>query len=390
VRYRSMLVNADYKTSRVGMRDLRIDFFRGLALYMILVDHVAGDPLARLTYRVFGFSDAAEIFVFLSGLACGIAYLRVLAHQGWSALILTIAKRAWRIYVYYVLSSGAIILLVTAAAVFWKIDYEVVEGSVGIAVQHPFTAMWSALLLISPPPASGILVLYIILTLFVVPAFLIAGVRHGVLALATSGLIWVGSQILSDFMAPLTHRWWLNPFAWQFLFSIGIFVGMKWHSKQPILPSLTQFGWVVVAAWTIVISAFLYKLVIGSRFGFDVTWLRIDENILVNMKENLSAVRLLHFVSVAVIAAIYLRGDSTLFKWPISMLVIKTGSRSLEVFSLIVVLDMVENIAVLVGYSSLLNRLFMDGIAFLLIAFTAIAITHRRQDDGTHPVKARG
>jgi hypothetical protein len=45
---------------------------------------------------------------------------------------------------------------------------------------------------------------------------------------------------------------------------------------------------------------------------------------------------------------------------------------------------------VLVGYSSLLNRLFMDGIAFLLIAFTAIAITHRRQDDGTHPVKARG
>ena len=107
-----------------SVRDLRIDFFRGLALYMIFVDHVAGDPLARFTYQILGFSDAAEIFVFLSGLACGIAYSRVLARQGLSALILAVANRAARIYVYYALSSVAIILLVTAAGVFWKIDGE--------------------------------------------------------------------------------------------------------------------------------------------------------------------------------------------------------------------------------------------------------------------------
>jgi hypothetical protein len=48
-------------------RDLRIDFFRGLALYMIIFDHIPGDPLSKLTYARLGFSDAAEIFVFLSG-----------------------------------------------------------------------------------------------------------------------------------------------------------------------------------------------------------------------------------------------------------------------------------------------------------------------------------
>ena len=42
-----------------SVRDLRIDFFRGLALYMILVDHVVGDPLSRFTIQNFGFSDAA-------------------------------------------------------------------------------------------------------------------------------------------------------------------------------------------------------------------------------------------------------------------------------------------------------------------------------------------
>jgi hypothetical protein len=361
-----------------SVRDLRIDFFRGLALYMIFVDHVAGDPLARFTYQILGFSDAAEIFVFLSGLACGIAYSRVLARQGLSALILAVANRAARIYVYYALSSVAIILLVTAAGVFWKIDDEVFQQLYGSAVQHPFNAMWSALLLISPTPLSSILILYIMLTLFIVPAFLIAGERYCLLAIATSGLIWAASQFISDFAAPTTHWLWSNPFAWQFLFSIGIFVGMKWDCKQPILPALPQLiiRWVVVAAWTIVISAFLYRFV-TSRFGFHVTWLRIESSDWSNMKANLSTIRLLHFLSIALLVAIYFRVDSALFEWPISKLVIKTGRRSLEVFSLTVVLDMVENIIVLAGNSSVLNRLLMDGIAFLLMALTASAFMHR-------------
>ena len=60
------------------MRDLRIDFFRGLALYMVVVDHIGGDPLGKFTYQAVGFSDAAEIFIFISGMACGIAYSSLL------------------------------------------------------------------------------------------------------------------------------------------------------------------------------------------------------------------------------------------------------------------------------------------------------------------------
>jgi len=58
----------------IGVRDLRIDFFRGLALYMVVFDHIGGDPLSRFTYQGLGFSDAAEIFVYVSGVACGLAY----------------------------------------------------------------------------------------------------------------------------------------------------------------------------------------------------------------------------------------------------------------------------------------------------------------------------
>src|SRR4029077_8476669 len=100
----------------VPVRDLRIDFFRGLALCMILVDHVAGDPISRFTYQKFGFSDATEIFVFLSGISCGIVYSHVLARRGWNGLMAAITRRSMLIYGYYVLSSIVIILLLLAAS----------------------------------------------------------------------------------------------------------------------------------------------------------------------------------------------------------------------------------------------------------------------------------
>ena len=63
-------------------RDLRIDFFRGLALIMIFVNHVPGNMFEIFTSRNFGLTDAAEIFVFLAGYAAALAYGRGIAEQG--------------------------------------------------------------------------------------------------------------------------------------------------------------------------------------------------------------------------------------------------------------------------------------------------------------------
>ena len=59
-------------------RDPRIDFFRGLALIFIFWDHVPHNPLGQITLRNLGFSDAAEVFVFLAGFASVMAYGKVL------------------------------------------------------------------------------------------------------------------------------------------------------------------------------------------------------------------------------------------------------------------------------------------------------------------------
>ncbi|MGA7609375.1 MAG: OpgC domain-containing protein, partial [Xanthobacteraceae bacterium] len=45
-------------------RDLRLDLFRGIALWLIFLDHIPSNIVSWITIRNYGFSDATEIFVF--------------------------------------------------------------------------------------------------------------------------------------------------------------------------------------------------------------------------------------------------------------------------------------------------------------------------------------
>ena len=69
------MANKDSFTfSHAVERDLRLDLFRGIGLWMIFLDHIPHDVVAWLTLRNYGFSDAAEFFVFISGYLAGYIY----------------------------------------------------------------------------------------------------------------------------------------------------------------------------------------------------------------------------------------------------------------------------------------------------------------------------
>src|SRR5215468_5784533 len=65
-----------------GERELRLDLFRGLALWLIFVDHLPTNLLTWLTIRNYGFSDATEIFIFISGYTAAFVYGRALLESG--------------------------------------------------------------------------------------------------------------------------------------------------------------------------------------------------------------------------------------------------------------------------------------------------------------------
>lgn len=339
---------------------------------MIFLDHVVGNPLAKFTYRAIGLSDAAELFVFISGLACGIAYSKLLARDGFAAMTSALIRRAGRIYLFYALSSVAIILLVVFAT-----RHLGLHSNLGVAANDPLRAISSALLLISPPHLSGILVIYIALTLLVVPALLAMQGRYRIPALVVSGLAWAACQFYPDAMAPLTQRLFLNPFAWQFLFAIGVTFGAQKDLNQLVLPNSQLRRWLVATAWAVVVGAFLYK-VMASRLGLDIASLRFDPATVIVMKENLAPARLVHFLSVALLVATYFRRDSAILRWRIADPVIKAGKHSLEVFSLSVVLTTMDNIFVLTSSPSLGGRLAADALAFACLALSAAALAHHR------------
>jgi len=95
------------------------------------------------------------------------------------------------------------------------------------------------------------------------------------------------------------------------------------------------------------------------------------------MKANLPPIRLVHFLSVAYLIALYLRQDSVLLQWSVIRPVIETGMNSLEVYSLSVVLVIAANIFVFSYAPSLAGRLEADGLAFLVLFFTAGVLAHR-------------
>src|SRR3954453_15476667 len=85
-----------------GERELRLDLFRGLALWLIFIDHLPPSILTWFTIRNYGFSDATEIFIFISGYTAAFVYGRAMLERGFVVATARILKRVWQIYVAHV------------------------------------------------------------------------------------------------------------------------------------------------------------------------------------------------------------------------------------------------------------------------------------------------
>ena len=81
-----------------GTRDVRLDLFRGLANWAIFLDHIPHEVLNWTTSRNYGFSDAADLFVFISGYTAALAFGRIMVERGYLAAASRLSKRAFELY----------------------------------------------------------------------------------------------------------------------------------------------------------------------------------------------------------------------------------------------------------------------------------------------------
>ena len=84
-------------------RDLRLDLFRGVANWAIYLDHIPDNVVNWITTRNYGFSDAADLFVFISGYTASFVYARMMLDRGFIVGATRLTKRVWQLYVAHII-----------------------------------------------------------------------------------------------------------------------------------------------------------------------------------------------------------------------------------------------------------------------------------------------
>jgi hypothetical protein len=202
-------------------RDLRVDFFRGLALWWIYTDHIPGNVLANVSLRNFAMCDATEVFVLLAGYGAGLSYGMRLGRQGYVSTAADILARAWTLYVahifLFVLFSAQVTYSATALN---RINY-LEESRLDVLGDDPYRSIFEALLLRFQPSLLNILPLYVVLLVFFAATVWL--LRWPKILFGLSFAIYMLVRVTNlNLNAWGEDGWFFDPFAWQFLFIIGV------------------------------------------------------------------------------------------------------------------------------------------------------------------------
>ena len=290
--------------SRAVERDLRLDLFRGMGLWMIFLDHIPHDVVAWLTLRNYGFSDAAEFFVFISGYLAGYIYGPIVRGGQFLAATKRLAMRAWQMYVAHIM----LFLLFTAqiARTVRKFDNPMYEDEFNVHnfLQHPDVLIGQALSLRCKPVNLDVLPLYISLVL-ASPLILWCLVRRPNLTLAASAVLYVLARWFDWNLAsyPPGTTWYFNPFAWQLMFVFAAWCGVGGVAKlQFVIQS--RVALVVAVAW--IVFAFLIVMTWHSAFLESLVPKWMIKAIYPIDKTDLDMLRFTHFLALALVVTRYL------------------------------------------------------------------------------------
>jgi len=325
---------SESRASGKRMRDHRVDALRGAALGMMFVDHIPDNLLNRITLRNLGFCDAAEIFVLLAGFASMLAYGRTFERDSFAAGMGKLLRRCGKLYVYQV----GMLLVSIAVITQWRHYHAVPVEFLEPELAYGLRSVWRAMTLTALPGNLNILPLYIVLLLCFPLIHYTCRISLRLAALL-SGALWLLVNLEPSINLPNwfdPDGWYFDPFAWQFLFTIGAISAVVTSRRDGDLPRRRA---VVALAWTYLafsaIQAFPW-----SQWGLpNFSPLDIDPP----LKTPLSPLRL-----IDVMAIFYLVQSSPLMTRfaasPQGQWLAVLGRHSLEVFAAGTLLDMLAKL----------------------------------------------
>ena len=240
-------------------RDQRIDLLRGIALAMIFVNHVPGTIWENLTSRNFGFSDAAEAFVLMSGIASGLAFGPAFQKPASLGARLRPWRRAVRLWAVHVLISVLILMMFALLRGEPAIAQMAKARNIVAVLNDPQSYLPSLGLLAHQFAYADILPLYVVM-MIAAPGMLWLAVRWPGALMAGSLGLWFVTGLFRIRVPtwPQDNAWFFNPLSWQVLFVAGILIGLAIRQHRRWLPVR---GWAVALAWAMIIVSAVWRLV---------------------------------------------------------------------------------------------------------------------------------
>lgn len=241
-------------------RDPRLDFFRGLGMFIILIAHIPWNPWTEWIPARFGFSDAADMFVFCSGMASGLAFARVFDLHGWWLGTLRIVHRVWQVYWAHIGSFLVVAALMVGVDLAIGGEHYMQELSLQPFFAAPREHLVGLLTLTYVPNYFDILPMYLAI-LAMIPVVIALARVHPALAGAAVLVCWglANAGVLTLTADRDTGReWFFDPFAWQLTFFTGFAFVRGW------LPALPVNRGLILAAVAVVVLA----APVGCQPGF--------------------------------------------------------------------------------------------------------------------------
>jgi hypothetical protein len=358
-------------------RDLRLDFFRGLALIFIFVDHIPDNLVGYFTLANIVFSDAAEIFVFLSGYTAALVFGVILVQQGTTFAIAQVLKRCWTLYVAHIFLFVVFVAQVSYTAAKFDNPMFLDEMKVWDFLQEPHIAILQALALRFQPHFLDILPLYIVLLL---PFALVLPLlrRWPLPVLVVSAALYLAATMFRFNLRTYPEGvWYFNPFAWQILFLVGAALALADGDGRRRVREWPGLIW-LSAGFLMVCTVARTTMTVADFFDAVPAW-AVQFVWLIGDKVTLGPLRLLNFLALAHVTVTVLRKDHPLFRSAFAEPVILCGQHSLNIFCLGIFLSFLGHFLLVEISQAIPMHVTVSAAGILIMFGTAYFLTWSKQ-----------
>ncbi|MGX1322618.1 hypothetical protein AB7M17_006071 [Bradyrhizobium sp. USDA 377] len=359
-------------------RDLRLDLFRGVANWAIFLDHIPDNVVNWITTRNYGFSDAADLFVFISGYTASFVYARMMLERGFIVGATRLTKRVWQLYVAHIILFVIYIASISYLALRFGDSEMINEFNVAGLVDNATETLRQGLFLRFKPLNLDVLPLYIVL-MGLFPPVLWFMLRKPDLTMALSIVLWLAARHYGlNLTAYPAGQWYFNPYAWQVLFVFGAWCAMGGARRSMTLINSPITLWLCLAY-----LVFALVMTMAGRFpafgGMFPEWLFSAFN--PNDKTNLAPYRFLHFVVIVILVIRFVPKEWPGLEWKVFDPLIVCGQQSLAVFCVGVFLSFVGHFELSMSSGSLFAQLFVSIAGIAIMTTVAYYISWSKKQD---------